>query len=140
MAVRSGDVILKCRPYAYVLHEEEHKKRCHFCFTRSNELVTCSGCRLLNYCNSNCQDLDLTFHCLECQCLQNMAPDCPSIMTRLLLRLIIRMQTGDHHKMFEENKIFQRRFIDLMSHSDDLQNDGIFYNKTEMMRYAKKLC
>ncbi|XP_055353860.1 histone-lysine N-methyltransferase SMYD3-like [Paramacrobiotus metropolitanus] len=67
----AGDVVLCCEPLVWVLDSSAYETRCAYCLQKSQELRTCSGCKLHRYCSVACQSADWKLeHKLECVLLK----------------------------------------------------------------------
>ncbi|XP_055343166.1 uncharacterized protein LOC129591521 [Paramacrobiotus metropolitanus] len=67
----AGDLVLRCEPFVWVLESDEYQARCAYCLRQSEELRTCSRCRLHRYCSVTCQSTDWKLeHKLECTLLK----------------------------------------------------------------------
>ncbi|XP_055352838.1 uncharacterized protein LOC129598807 [Paramacrobiotus metropolitanus] len=68
---KAGDVVLCCEPLVWALERSAYKTRCVFCLQRSQDLRSCSGCKLHRYCSKVCQTADWKMeHKLECALLK----------------------------------------------------------------------
>ena len=71
VSFRAGDVVMTCDPYHAILLDHEVTSRCSYCFIKSDELLQCSQCHYVKYCNPTCQQLAWkTGHKAECKLLQ----------------------------------------------------------------------
>ncbi|XP_055353866.1 histone-lysine N-methyltransferase SMYD3-like [Paramacrobiotus metropolitanus] len=67
----AGDVVSCCEPLVWVLDSSAYETRCAYCLQKSQELRTCSGCKLHRYCSVACQSADWKLeHKLECVLLK----------------------------------------------------------------------
>ena len=56
MGYEKGEVVLKDVPFAYVIKVERRAGICDFCVKPSKKaLKNCSACKVVYYCNGNCQ-------------------------------------------------------------------------------------
>ena len=70
---RAGDIILSNIPYAYVVLNSSIESRCSYCFIKSENLLRCSRCKYLKYCDANCQRKDWkSSHKVECTSLNHV--------------------------------------------------------------------
>ncbi|CAG7830755.1 unnamed protein product [Allacma fusca] len=122
-----GHLILRCKPFAYALSKDSVKTSCDFCFKSAKdvvegELARCAGCHLVLYCDRQCQKNGWNDgHKWECKGFLSQGKIAPTF-TRVLLRVICRLQTGSDYYDVVPPKT-HRRFKDLMSHYSDLKND-----------------
>ncbi|XP_055349241.1 uncharacterized protein LOC129596092 [Paramacrobiotus metropolitanus] len=66
-----GDLIMSCDPFVWVLESSAYRTRCANCLQESQDLRTCSGCRLHRYCDVACQSADWKAeHKVECALLK----------------------------------------------------------------------
>ncbi|CAI9738471.1 Hypothetical predicted protein [Octopus vulgaris] len=123
--VAPGEVIYRESPYVHVVSDKELKNHCSSCFKSASSLKHCSRCKLLRYCNSSCQKADWSIHKQECPFFIDVVPEVLSESIRMLLRIIIRYQNGDHTKMISTDPYWKRSFSDLMSHLERMQQDEL---------------
>ena len=56
MGYEKGEVVLKDVPFAYVIKVDRRSGICDFCVKPSKKaLKNCSACKVVYYCNGNCQ-------------------------------------------------------------------------------------
>ncbi|KAL1743961.1 hypothetical protein HDZ31DRAFT_83068 [Schizophyllum fasciatum] len=75
-----GSVILTSKPHISVLSNKKLASYCSSCFEEASEagLKRCAQCRVVHYCNSECQSKDWWAHKRECTALQEWAKHAPS--------------------------------------------------------------
>lgn len=68
-----GDIIQEFEePFIKYLNISCKKSLCHYCFKSNYALRRCSGCKMVCYCNLNCQKLDWKkAHSIECKLFAN---------------------------------------------------------------------
>ena len=72
-----GEEIMSLPFAAYVVTDDSHDSVCAFCLhqSESSQLLRCSACRYVRYCNSQCQKLDWKQqHKLVCNWLKELPP------------------------------------------------------------------
>nr|VWO95993.1 Alcohol dehydrogenase 1 [Ganoderma boninense] len=76
----AGSVILSITPHVSVLSTGNLSHYCSACSgpPPTAGLKRCPKCKIVHYCNSNCQSRDWVWHKRECSALQNWAASAPS--------------------------------------------------------------
>ncbi|XP_055349240.1 uncharacterized protein LOC129596091 [Paramacrobiotus metropolitanus] len=68
-----GDLVMSFDPFVWVMERSAYKTRCAYCLQESQELQTCSGCKLHRYCSVECQTADWKVeHKTECALLMKI--------------------------------------------------------------------
>lgn len=73
MQFMPGDIIQEFEePFIKYLNISCKKSRCHYCFKSDDALQRCAGCKMVCYCNLNCQKMDWKqAHSIECKLFAN---------------------------------------------------------------------
>uniref|UniRef100_A0A023F770 Putative histone-lysine n-methyltransferase smyd3-like isoform x1 n=1 Tax=Triatoma infestans TaxID=30076 RepID=A0A023F770_TRIIF len=121
--IKCGTSIHSEKPFIHVLSTHLKNLKCDHCYAEC-ELLSCSGCRYVKYCDRNCQKYAWGIHKNECINLRKLpsGKELPST-ARLLCRLITKLKRGgDQEKgKYDRNKF--RFFKDLQSHYSDIKED-----------------
>ena len=91
----SGDFVLKCTPFAYIVKNQYLAKICDYCFKQDEPqtpLKKCAKCKIVHYCSVNCQRSAWENHHkgVECKYLQKIFPHIPPEIVRITVRTILR--------------------------------------------------
>ncbi|XP_014252180.1 histone-lysine N-methyltransferase SMYD3 [Cimex lectularius] len=123
VTMKKGSLIHSEKPFVHVLSTNHRKDRCDNCYSGC-ELLRCSGCEYVKYCDSTCQKNSWTFHRNECLNLKKLPPnrELPNA-ARLLARIIMKLKRGGGHEKGFYSKNRFRMFKDLMSHYSDIKED-----------------
>ncbi|VDN10863.1 unnamed protein product [Dibothriocephalus latus] len=85
---KCGDIIVTDTTLAHALYESETANYCAYCLTPSDHLSSCAQCKLVYYCNRQCQKAGWKFgHRGECKAIAETGI-LPSDLQRVLLALI----------------------------------------------------
>ncbi|GMS99559.1 hypothetical protein PENTCL1PPCAC_21734, partial [Pristionchus entomophagus] len=151
-------------PYVAVVYSDYLHLVCSGCFhedtillirnCKENPPKACRGCHKVYYCGAQCQKNDWKLHKAECKFL-SAASEVPLDLVRMIARLLIRRQRGDHDNFTAFNG---RTFDDLMDHRSEFDSldannrfDTVFedtknyvtsdymVDKEEILRYAGKI-
>ncbi|KAL1706917.1 hypothetical protein EV121DRAFT_256712 [Schizophyllum commune] len=78
--IKRGTVIIAVKPHVSVLTTQNLASYCSNCFEEAPEagLKRCAHCRVVHYCNSECQNKDWATHKRECAALQEWAKHAPA--------------------------------------------------------------
>lgn len=60
--IKEGELIMKCHPIAHAVISSMRTKICSFCLKEQEEQLRCSQCKVMFYCNKQCQQKDWSFH------------------------------------------------------------------------------
>ena len=95
MVYLSGDFVLRCTPFAYIVKNQYLAKICDYCFKPDEQqtpLKKCSNCKIIHYCNVNCQRHAWKNHHkgVECKYLKKIFPHIPPEIVRITIRTILR--------------------------------------------------
>ncbi|KAI1798145.1 SET domain-containing protein [Ganoderma leucocontextum] len=76
----AGSIIFSMTPHVSVLSTGNLSHYCSACsgFASTTGLKRCPKCKIVHYCNSNCQNRDWVWHKRECAALQKWAASAPS--------------------------------------------------------------
>lgn len=130
-----GDVIISTSPVIYILSHEERGKMCDSCFRvrldNGESLKRCTGCRVVYYCDHECQKRDWrSFHKHgECAAYKRVRPIETDILTSNPALFLMRMYLTCEAKpeiMSREYTMTDgtvRTFKNMKSHVDDLVDD-----------------
>ncbi|KZT10501.1 SET domain-containing protein [Laetiporus sulphureus 93-53] len=79
-AFKAGCVLMATKPHVSVLSTSYLDAYCSFCCGPSPQsgLKRCTRCRVVHYCNSQCQNNDWSVHKHECDAIQKWAQAAPS--------------------------------------------------------------
>ncbi|CAF0747117.1 unnamed protein product [Didymodactylos carnosus] len=131
--IPSGTVLISSlTPYVHVLKWSCESKLCSYCLLSSVQLKRCLKCRLVYYCDKNCQRSDWFNHRYECGFICHLDFD----LFRLYLRLFLRTTFKDN--FYDELKL--RQFYDCMTHMNDIQNDQQRLKQFYLLIEQLKLC
>ncbi|XP_014289621.1 histone-lysine N-methyltransferase SMYD3 isoform X1 [Halyomorpha halys] len=131
--VPKGTVIHEEKPFIHVLQSDLRAIRCDHCYSKT-DLLRCSGCAYVRYCDISCQKAEWPDHKVECSRIRTIPPnlELPNA-ARLLAKIIMKLKRGgDAEKGFYGKQSF-RMFKDLMSHYPDIKSDS------KRMEHAKSL-
>ncbi|KAF8157108.1 hypothetical protein B0H34DRAFT_849014 [Crassisporium funariophilum] len=122
-----GDVLISVKPHVAALSNDHLEEYCSNCFGLGvNALRRCTGCKLLFYCDSKCQNADWVFHRYECVALQRWgsstsetsgSPTIPGDAIRCLGRILWRKQK------LGRDSVWSREIDGLQSHRTSLTKD-----------------
>lgn len=115
--VAKGAVIISEKPFAYTLNVRNADRLCHTCLKESPNLSTCSRCKEVSYCSSECQKADRVDHTKECQSICKVKPHVPTQTMRLMLRVIRRL---DRESQKGDGSVCAA-FRKLVSHQDSIK-------------------
>ena len=94
----AGQIIMKCKPFSYVVKESYLSSVCDFCLKLDgshNGLKKCSKCKLVYYCKKSCQETSWNdYHKVECKYLRKLSPSVPPEILRIVARTLIRKKYG----------------------------------------------
>ncbi|ODN02234.1 Histone-lysine N-methyltransferase SMYD3 [Orchesella cincta] len=98
-----------------------------------HHLSRCSGCHLVRYCDRDCQKKGwFDGHKYECKGFKTHREVAGSF-TRILLRIIVKLQNGNDYYDEITHKKIRRRFKDLVSHYSDLKCHARRMEQVEVM-------
>ncbi|XP_075227932.1 SET and MYND domain containing, class 3 isoform X2 [Lycorma delicatula] len=120
--IREGEVLIKSKPFVYVLKSKLRTERCDFCLN-SGKLLRCSGCQYVFYCNRDCQKAAWFDHKPECSNLRKIYPKIVPDSARLIGKIIFKLKRGGGQEREQYSKTGFRMFKDLMSHYSDIKKD-----------------
>ncbi|KAM8894816.1 histone-lysine N-methyltransferase SMYD3 isoform 1-T1 [Spinachia spinachia] len=86
-----GELVYSAEPLACCVSKKLARDVCHYCFSRRENLLRCSQCKMARYCNITCQKRAWSGHKRECKCLQSLRPRVPTDSVRLAARLIFAL-------------------------------------------------
>ncbi|XP_054272967.1 histone-lysine N-methyltransferase SMYD3 [Macrosteles quadrilineatus] len=121
-SVRKGQILLKESPFVYGLKSSLRYERCDFCFS-STQVLKCTACKYVSYCNRVCQTNGWEVHRDECQNLKKISPRVVPDAARILARLVFKLKRGGGTQRGFYTKTNFRVFKDLMSHYSDIKED-----------------
>ncbi|KAI0795428.1 SET domain-containing protein [Abortiporus biennis] len=79
--ISTGSILVSLRPTIFTLSTGSLHSHCSSCAALSQppaELKRCTRCKVIWYCNANCQNNDWALHKFECSALQKWAKEAPS--------------------------------------------------------------
>ncbi|XP_019696858.1 SET and MYND domain-containing protein 4 isoform X2 [Harpegnathos saltator] len=98
---KPGDIVSIEDPYAHVIYEERYYTHCHYCLSRSYNLIPCSKCPIAQYCSEKCRKLAWEVcHMTECPILKlltsllNVDKDKIRMISKIIRLLIIVTANG----------------------------------------------
>ncbi|XP_036149806.1 SET and MYND domain-containing protein 4 isoform X2 [Monomorium pharaonis] len=107
---KPGDIVSIEDPYAHVIYEERYYTHCHYCLSRSYNLIPCSECPLAQYCSENCRKLAWkTCHEIECPILKlltnllNVDKDKIRMISKIIRLLIVITENGTKIKELQRD-------------------------------------
>ena len=65
--IKEGELIMKCQPIAHAVLSSMRMRICSHCLRERKELSRCSQCKVMFYCDKQCQVRDWSFHKQECK-------------------------------------------------------------------------
>ncbi|XP_077941216.1 histone-lysine N-methyltransferase SMYD3 isoform X3 [Gasterosteus aculeatus] len=89
--IRRGELVYSAEPLACCVSNKLSRDVCHHCFSRRENLLRCSQCKMARYCNTTCQKQAWCGHKTECKCLKSLRPRVPTDSVRLAARLIFAL-------------------------------------------------
>ncbi|KFD54511.1 hypothetical protein M513_04658 [Trichuris suis] len=95
MSVAKMLTVLEEKPWVYALSSSAAKNYCHFCFNKITNRIKCPDCRFTRYCSTNCSEKAAREHKSECQLLRMAKGRIPNEKTRLMSRILIKLQRGE---------------------------------------------
>lgn len=121
--IKCGTTVHSEKPFIHVLSTHLRNLKCDHCYAEC-ELLSCSGCRYVKYCDRNCQKYAWGIHKNECINLRKLpsGQELPST-ARLLCRLITKLKRGGDQEKGNYDKNKFRFFKDLQSHYSDIKED-----------------
>ncbi|KAL1131643.1 hypothetical protein AAG570_011256 [Ranatra chinensis] len=121
--LKKGTLLHEEKPFAHVLSSNFRFTRCDNCYSKT-ELLKCSGCQYVRYCDRGCQKVGWTDHKSECPLLRKLphGRNIPN-SARLIAKIIMKLKRGGDREMGLYAKNKYRVFRDLMSHYSDIKED-----------------
>lgn len=105
-----GDIISIEDPYAHVIYEERYYTHCHYCLSKSYNLIPCAKCPIAQYCSEKCRKLGWeACHKTECPILKlltnllNVDKDKIRMISKIIRLLIVVTENGIKIKELEED-------------------------------------
>ncbi|XP_073984319.1 SET and MYND domain containing, class 3 isoform X2 [Rhodnius prolixus] len=122
--IKCGTSIHMEKPFVHVLSSHLRNQKCDHCYAE-RELLSCSGCRYVKYCDKSCQKSAWSYHKNECINLRKLpsGKEVPNT-ARLLLRLITKLKKGGEQEKGNYDKNKFRFFKDLQSHYSQIKEDN----------------
>ncbi|XP_011703831.1 PREDICTED: SET and MYND domain-containing protein 4-like isoform X1 [Wasmannia auropunctata] len=107
---KPGDIVSIEDPYAHVIYEERYYTHCHYCLSRSYNLIPCSECPIAQYCSENCRKLAWEM-CHETECpilklltnLLNVDKDKIRMISKIIRLLIVVTENGTKIKELQQD-------------------------------------
>ncbi|RZF37970.1 hypothetical protein LSTR_LSTR005470 [Laodelphax striatellus] len=123
--IKPGEVLLVAEPFVATLSSKFRTERCDYCFQPS-QLLKCSACQYVYYCNNDCQRYAWKEHKGECKNLKRIQPRVVPDAARTMAKLIIKLNSasGSMEKGYYSKSSY-RMFKDLMSHYPDVKKDKV---------------
>ncbi|XP_025989037.1 SET and MYND domain-containing protein 4 isoform X2 [Solenopsis invicta] len=107
---KPGDIVSIEDPYAHVIYEERYYTHCHYCLSRSYNLIPCTECPIAQYCSENCRKLAWkTCHEIECPILKlltnllNVDKDKIRMISKIIRLLIVVTENGTKLKELQQD-------------------------------------
>ncbi|XP_050448477.1 SET and MYND domain-containing protein 4-like isoform X3 [Cataglyphis hispanica] len=105
-----GDIISIEDPYAHVIYEERYYTHCHYCLSRSYNLIPCAECPIAQYCSTKCRKLAWEV-CHETECpilkvlgnLLNVDKDKIRMISKIIRLLIVVTENGRKIKELQQD-------------------------------------
>ncbi|KAK9498342.1 hypothetical protein O3M35_002996 [Rhynocoris fuscipes] len=122
--MKCGTSIHTEKPFVHVLSSNLRDIRCDNCYAQC-ELLKCSACHYVKYCDKNCQKSAWNLHRSECNGFSKLpaSKEVPNT-ARILCRLIYKLKKGGDQEKGNYDKNKFRFFKDLMSHYSDIKEDN----------------
>ncbi|XP_072743347.1 SET and MYND domain-containing protein 4 isoform X2 [Anoplolepis gracilipes] len=105
-----GDIISIEDPYAHVIYEERYYTHCHYCLSKSYNLIPCAECPIAQYCSEKCRKLAWEVcHKTECPILKlltnllNVDKDKIRMISKIIRLLIVITENGIKIKELQED-------------------------------------
>ncbi|OQV22086.1 putative Histone-lysine N-methyltransferase Smyd1 [Hypsibius exemplaris] len=131
MSYQKGDIIMRNRPWAYVLEDKHKSAYCHFCFRRPIEkadqkLRRCTQCLFAHYCDGKCAKSAWKDHKVECNRLSlalKSGADIPECNIRLLARILMKLARGERSDPPDACiPPSERTYDSLCTHADQIES------------------
>ncbi|KAL0101085.1 hypothetical protein PUN28_018738 [Cardiocondyla obscurior] len=107
---KPGDIVSIEDPYAHVIYEERYYTHCHYCLSRSYNLIPCPECPIAQYCSENCRKLAWeSCHEIECPILKllknllNVDKDKIRMISKIIRLLIVVTENGTKIKELQRD-------------------------------------
>ncbi|KAL6443003.1 hypothetical protein ACFW04_002772 [Cataglyphis niger] len=105
-----GDIVSIEDPYAHVIYEERYYTHCHYCLSRSYNLIPCAECPIAQYCSTKCRKLAWEV-CHETECpilkvlgnLLNVDKDKIRMISKIIRLLIVVTENGRKIKELQQD-------------------------------------
>lgn len=136
MSIKRGDQIISEKPFVYAVKFKYRKQRCDYCLKQLSlfkhllykrvpfidfflnyrtEVLKCSRCCTVYYCDEVCQKKGWKIHEKECLMLKKVFPKDIPDAARMILRLILRLDNGGDKERYYYSKTKYRQFRSLES-------------------------
>ncbi|XP_055336225.1 histone-lysine N-methyltransferase set-18-like [Paramacrobiotus metropolitanus] len=131
MPYKQGDVIMRNKPWVYVLDEKHASSYCHYCFRRpiegeSTPLKRCTQCQFAQFCDQKCAKAAWKDHKTECKRLllgRKQGAEVPEANIRLLARIISKVSRGERSDPPDACwPSCDRTYDSLCTHADKIQS------------------
>ncbi|XP_066595162.1 histone-lysine N-methyltransferase SMYD3 isoform X2 [Prorops nasuta] len=132
--LKKGTTLITAKPFAFVLSSKHRTERCDNCLKSDTQLLKCSGCQYVYYCDRKCQKESWSIHKQECSNLKRIVPRVIPDAARLMAKIIIKLNLGGGEECGYYTETKYRKFKDLMSHYSDIKNSE------EKMEHFTSLC
>ncbi|XP_012233559.1 SET and MYND domain-containing protein 4 isoform X2 [Linepithema humile] len=107
---KPGDIVSIEDPYANVIYEERYYTHCHYCLSRSYNLIPCPKCPIAQYCSEKCRKLAWKV-CHETECpilklltnLLNVDKDKIRMISKIIRLLIAVTENGTKIKELQQD-------------------------------------
>jgi len=128
MTSQPGDLVLSSEVYSHVVTGALRAEVCDWCLHRPGnynntgvqDLKRCGSCKVVYYCDRNCQKAAWKEHKDECKYLQKIHPKIPTDTVRLICRILLKLQKGQEGTVTMPDGGL-RKFSDLMTHEEEIK-------------------
>ncbi|KAG7092156.1 hypothetical protein E1B28_008525 [Marasmius oreades] len=139
-ALKAGSTVLSAKPHIHTISNKYLDGCCSACLshgTPESNLRGCTKCRVVRYCNSECQRTDWSLHKLECAALQKWfqasenIDQPPSDAVRCIARLLWKKRKKGRDSVWAKEIDYMQSHRLIVSKGSDLDTKSI-ENQTQL--------